>query len=81
MESTVLVDSEIKRELDRFVAARLYTDGDEKIAAPNRAFQLDSFGNVALPFFAFYDSEGNLARSHQGTATKEQFLAWLKAIK
>jgi len=82
MESTVLVDSEIQSEVGRFIALKLYTDGNPKEKAERyQKLQKETFNSVALPFFAFYDSAGQLAKTFQGTANKQQFLELLRGVK
>lgn len=82
MESTVLVDQEVKKELNRFISVRLYTDGSPpERAKRNQEFQATHFANVALPFFAFYDASGKLVKTHEGTASKEQFLELLRSVR
>jgi thiol:disulfide interchange protein DsbD len=82
MESTVLVDPEVVKEVGRFVSIRLYTDGNPPARAErNRRFQEAQFGSVALPFYALYDSHGNLVRTHQGVAGKAEFLEFLRAVR
>jgi hypothetical protein len=81
MESTVLVDSEVESEVARFVSIKLYTDGNPVEAERNQKLQKETFNSVALPFFAFYDSTGQLAKTFQGTAGKQQFLDLLRGVK
>jgi|GEM_PF-2771894 thiol:disulfide interchange protein len=82
MESTVLVDSEVQTEVSRFVSLKLYTDGNPaERAERNQKLQKETFNSVALPFFALYDSNGQLAKTFQGTAGKQQFLELLRGVK
>lgn len=81
METTVLVDAEVMKEVNRFVSLRLYTDGTPpERAERNRKFQEERFGSVALPFYALYDSEGHLIRTYQGTAKTGEFLEFLRSV-
>ncbi|MDA1137265.1 MAG: hypothetical protein O3B01_01665 [Planctomycetota bacterium] len=78
----MLVDSEVQSEVDRFVSLKLYTDGNPvEQAERHQRLQKETFNSVALPFFAFYDSTGQLAKTFQGTADKQQFLELLRSVK
>jgi len=81
MESTVLVDADVTKEVNRFVSLRLYTDGNPpERAERNRKFQEEQFGSVALPFYLLYDARGNLLKTHQGTAKTAEFLEFLRSM-
>ncbi|MBI2193553.1 MAG: hypothetical protein HYU36_16375 [Planctomycetes bacterium] len=78
----MLVDPEVEQEVGRYVSVRLYTDGNPaERAQRNQEYQARHFGNVSLPFFAFYNAQGELAHTHEGTAGKAEFLALLRSVR
>lgn len=49
---------EVSRELSRYVRLRLYTDGRGEQFSRFQSLQRDTFGTVALPYYAVLDPRG-----------------------
>lgn len=79
MESNMFTDQEIRRELENFVLAELYTDRETLEDEKNSQLQADKFQTVALPLYAIIDSDGTILAKFPGlTRDKQEFLAFLK---
>lgn len=79
MESNMFTDQEIRRELENFVLAELYTDRETLEDEKNSQLQADKFQTVALPLYAIVDSDGTILAKFPGlTRDKQEFLAFLK---
>ncbi|MGH9753387.1 MAG: protein-disulfide reductase DsbD family protein [Blastocatellia bacterium] len=83
MEKNMFPDPQVKKELDRFVLAELFTDretpehqaADEK----NAQRQVDQFGNAALPLYAIISpDEKTLALFPSLTRDKQEFIGFLQ---
>ena len=71
---------EVAEQLERFVLARLFTDGDGEVYEDQMDYQRDTFGTIALPLYAILDGEGNTVSTFLGlTRDREEFLQFLKA--
>jgi len=79
MEANIFTRPEIKASLDRYVLARLFTDGDGDIYDRQQAFQQRQFGTIALPLYAVVDADGNTVRTFAGlTRNPSAFLSFLQ---
>ena len=79
MEANVFPKSEVTAELDKFVLARLYTDGEGDIYEKQQQMEQDTFGTVALPFYAVVDAEGKTVATFPGlTRNVAEFTDFLK---
>jgi thiol:disulfide interchange protein DsbD len=58
MEANMFTKPEIKQALDRFVRARLFTDGKGALYVQQQTFELTQFKTVALPLYAIVDGSG-----------------------
>lgn len=58
MEANMFTRSEVERELARYVRVRLYTDGRGEMYARFQNLQRDTFGTVALPYYAILSPSG-----------------------
>ena len=58
MESNMFTDPSIKKELENFVLAELFTDRETSEDERNGQLQAEKFGTVALPLYAIIDSKG-----------------------
>jgi thiol:disulfide interchange protein DsbD len=58
MEANMFTKPEVKQALDRFVRARLFTDGKGPVYVQQQQFELSHFKTVALPLYAIVDGSG-----------------------
>jgi thiol:disulfide interchange protein DsbD len=78
MEANIFAKPEVKKALDGFVLARLYTDGEGEMYEKQQAFQEEKFSTVALPLYAIVDANGKTVATLAGlTRSPEEFLAFL----
>ena len=79
MEANIFSRPDVSTELNRFVLARLYTDGEGPVYARQQAFQEKSFGTVALPLYAIVDGEGKIRATFSGlTRDPVEFIRFLQ---
>jgi thiol:disulfide interchange protein len=79
MEANMFPRPEVRAELERFVRVKLYTDGDGEKYEKHQMFQADTFGTVALPFYAVMSSDGRPLATFPGlTRNPDEFLAFLR---
>ncbi|HET9635996.1 MAG TPA: cytochrome c biogenesis protein CcdA [Gemmatimonadaceae bacterium] len=79
MEANIFSRPDVSAELNRFVLARLYTDGEGPIYEQQQAFQEKSFGTVALPLYAIVDGEGKIRATFSGlTRDPSEFIRFLQ---
>jgi thiol:disulfide interchange protein DsbD len=79
MESNMFTDELIRKELDRFVLAELYTDRETPEDARNGEMQETRFKTVALPLYVILDPQGNEVAQFPGlTRNKQEFLNFLQ---
>jgi thiol:disulfide interchange protein DsbD len=79
MEANMFTVPEVSRELSRYVRLRLYTDGrgDEYLRFQN--LQRDTFGTVALPYYAVLTPAGVPVVAFGGlTRDPDRFIAFLQ---
>jgi len=82
MEANIFPISEVRREMDQFILARLYTDGEGEIYERQQQMEQDNFGTVALPFYAVMDKDGKPVATFPGlTRDKVQFIDFLVKAK
>ena len=80
MESNMFTIPEVAEQLERFVLARLFTDGDGEVYEDQMDYQRETFGTIALPLYAILDGDGNTISTFLGlTRDREEFLEFLKA--
>jgi thiol:disulfide interchange protein DsbD len=80
MESNMFTRPEIKVAMNRFVLARLYTDGDGEMYEKQQAMQQERFGTIALPLYAIVDPDGKTVTTFPGlTRSPNDFLSFLAA--
>lgn len=78
MESEMFTRPEVKSQMQRFVLARLYTDGAGEKYERQQKLENDRFGTVALPYYAIVDSRGNTLATFPGlTRDPSEFLRFL----
>ncbi len=84
MEKNMFPDPAVKKELEKFVLAELYTDREDtaehqKIDEENGKLQAEKFGTVALPLYAVIDTNGNILAKFPGlTRNKKEFVEFLQ---
>lgn len=84
MEKNMFPDPAVKKELEKFVLAELYTDREDtpehqKIDEENGKLQAEKFGTVALPLYAVIDASGNILAKFPGlTRDKKEFVEFLQ---
>ncbi len=80
MESNMFTIPEVAQQLERFVLARLFTDGEGEVYEDQMDYQRETFGTIALPLYAVLDGEGNTISTFLGlTRDRQEFLDFLKA--
>ena len=79
MEANIFNRPDVSAELNRFVLARLYTDGEGSVYERQQAFQEKTFGTVALPLYAIVDGEGKIRATFSGlTRDPGEFISFLQ---
>lgn len=79
MEANMFVKREVETELNKFVLARLYTDGNGEIYERQQQFQEQTFQTVALPFYAIFDADGKPVGTFPGlTRNTQEFVGFLR---
>ncbi len=79
MEANIFPKKEVEAELSKFVLARLYTDDGSEINNQNQAFEQNTFGTVALPFYAVIDGDGKTIATFPGlTRNVQEFVDFLQ---
>ncbi|MFN0108433.1 MAG: protein-disulfide reductase DsbD family protein [Blastocatellia bacterium] len=84
MEKNMFPDPAVKKELEKFVLAELYTDREDtpehqKIDEENGRLQGEKFGSVALPLYVVVDANGNILSKFPGlTRDKNEFVEFLQ---
>ncbi len=80
MESNMFTIPEVAEQLERFVLARLFTDGEGEVYENQMDYQRETFGTIALPLYAVLDGEGNTISTFLGlTRDRKEFLEFLRA--
>lgn len=84
MEKNMFPDPAVKKELEKFVLAELYTDREDtpehqKIDEENGRLQAEKYGTVALPLYVVVDPNGNVLSKFPGlTRDKQEFVEFLQ---
>jgi thiol:disulfide interchange protein DsbD len=79
MEANMFPKREVEAELNKFVLARLYTDGNGEIYEKQQQFQEQTFQTVALPFYAIFDADGKSIATFPGlTRNAQEFVDFLQ---
>lgn len=80
MEANVFTRDDVRRALEPFVLARLYTDGEGDVFERNQRLQEERFGTIALPLYAVLDGAGVPQRAHVGVARNvDGFVGFLQS--
>jgi thiol:disulfide interchange protein DsbD len=79
MEANMFPKREVETELNKFVLARLYTDGNGEVYERQQQFQEQTFQTVALPFYAIFDADGKAVATFPGlTRNTQEFVDFLR---
>jgi thiol:disulfide interchange protein len=79
MESNMFTVPEVKRELERFVLAELFTDRETAEDERNGQLQAEKFETVALPLYAIVDPNGDTLAKFPGlTRDRQEFIEFLQ---
>ena len=79
MEANIFNRPDVSAELNRFVLARLYTDGEGRVYESQQSFQEKTFGTVALPLYAIVDADGKIRATFSGlTRDPAEFISFLQ---
>jgi len=79
MEANMFVKREVEAELNKFVLARLYTDGNGEVYERQQQFQEQTFQTVALPFYAIFNADGKAIATFPGlTRNTQEFVDFLR---
>jgi thiol:disulfide interchange protein len=82
MEANIFSRPDVGAELQQFVLARLYTDGEGEMYERQQAFQEKTFGTVALPLYAVMTPDGNVQATFSGlTRNPAEFVLFLKRAR
>jgi len=80
METNIFPDPRVRKELERFVLAELYTDRQTAEDDRNSAMQEAKFKTVALPLYVIVGPDGNELAQFAGlTRDKGEFLSFLQS--
>jgi thiol:disulfide interchange protein len=80
MEANMFTRPEVKVAMNRFVLARLYTDGDGDVYEQQQVMQQQRFGTIALPLYAIVDPNGKTVTTFAGlTRSPNDFLSFLSS--
>lgn len=79
MEANMFPKPAVRAELDKFVRAKLFTDGEGEPYEDFQRMQELRFGTVALPLYAIITPDDQVVATFEGlTRSEEEFLAFLK---
>lgn len=80
MEANIFPRPAVTAEMNKFVLARLYTDGEGEIYERQQRMEEERFGTVALPFYAVLDADGKTLATFSGlTRSETEFIDFLKS--
>ncbi len=79
MEANMFSRPEVRAEMQKYVLASLYTDGEGPVYDKQQQFQEQTFQTVALPFYAIFDADGKPVATFPGlTRDPSEFVDFLK---
>ena len=81
MEANMFTQPEVSRELGRFVRLRLYTDGQGEEYRRFQNLQRDTFGTVALPYYAVLSPRGTPVVAFSGLDARPRSLRVVSAAR
>ncbi len=78
MKANMFTRPDIHAALQNFVLVDLYTDGTDEASRLNGELEEKTFGTIAIPFYAIFDTQGKvLASFPNSTRNPKEFLAFL----
>lgn len=79
MEANIFTRPAVRREMEKFVLVRLYTDGEGEIYRRQQKLEEEMFGTVALPFYAVLEADGRPVATFPGlTRNEAEFVDFLR---
>lgn len=79
MEANIFPKPAVAAEMNKFVLARLYTDGEGEIYEKQQQMEQEMYNTVALPFYAIVDADGKTIATFPGlTRNEQEFLEFLR---
>jgi len=79
MEANMFTKPEVRKELEKFVRVRLYTDGDGEPYQGFQRMQEQRFGTVALPLYAIVTPGDEVVATFAGlTRDQSEYIAFLR---
>ena len=79
MEANMFPREDVRRELEKFVRVRMYTDGEGEIFQKQQRLQQAMFKTVALPYYAILEADGSPVATYPGlTRDPAEFVAFLR---
>ncbi len=79
METNMFPRDDVRRELERFVRLRLYTDGEGELYQKQQLMQQEKFKTVALPYYAILEADGTTVATFPGlTRDSSEFVRFLR---
>ncbi|HEX8289465.1 MAG TPA: cytochrome c biogenesis protein CcdA [Pyrinomonadaceae bacterium] len=79
MEANVFVKREVETEMNKFVLAKLFTDGEGEVYERQQQFQEKNYQTVALPFYAVIEADGKTVATFPGlTRNTQEFIDFLQ---
>jgi thiol:disulfide interchange protein DsbD len=79
MEANIFPKKEVEAEFSKLVLVRLYTDDGSEINNRHQAFEQETFGTVALPFYAVMNANGKPVATFPGlTRNLAEFVDFLR---
>ena len=79
MESSILTQDDVLKELDRFVLVELYVDGPGEDKKANAKLEVSLFQESSQPLYAILTPDGReVSRISGRTRGKDEFLKFLR---
>jgi thiol:disulfide interchange protein DsbD len=79
METNMFPRADVRREMERFVLVRLYTDGAGDLYEKQQQMQQERFKTIALPFYAVLEADGTTVATFPGlTRDSAEFVRFLQ---
>ncbi len=79
MEANVFIKNDVQAEMEKFVLAKLFTDGEGEVYERQQQFQEQTFQTVALPFYAVIEPDGKTVSTFPGlTRNVQEFVDFLQ---
>lgn len=81
MEANMFSRPDVKKELDRYIRLRLYTDGSGKVFEEQQKMEKERFGTIALPLYAIVQPDGTSIATFPGlTRDPTKFISFLRIV-